>query len=145
MAEALLFKLDSKGRGLRCDQDGLFLGNEPLLERATQNSFQPRASAQIRKILSGAYRAESDWSSRVRSVDVVAKALNNGDVARAMMAAVLMRLPEPGGGIHISDVDGVLAKPATIPMNRGTRMAAGQLTAAMMRSLFLCRLRLPSL
>jgi hypothetical protein len=110
MAEALLFKLDSKGRGLRCDQDGLFLGNEPLLERATQNSFQPRASAQIRKILSGAYRAESDWSSRVRSVDVVAKALNNGDVARAMMAAVLMRLPEPGGGIHISDVDGVLAK-----------------------------------
>jgi hypothetical protein len=110
MAEAFLFKLDTKGRGLRCDQDGLFVGNEPLLERDAQNRFQLRASEQIRKILSGAHRAESDWSSRVRSVGVVAKALNNGDVARAMMAAVLMRLPEPGGGVRISDVDGVLAK-----------------------------------
>lgn len=43
-------------------------------------------------------------------MDVVAKALNGGDKARAMMAAVLMRLPEPDSGIHIADIDSVLAK-----------------------------------
>lgn len=43
-------------------------------------------------------------------MELVAKALNKGEMARAMMTAVLMRLPSPGDPVRISDVDGVLAK-----------------------------------
>jgi hypothetical protein len=107
-----MFKLDqdAKGRGLRCDRDGLFFAGEAFLERDAEDQFRPRPTPTIRKVLSSTYRTDSNWESRIRSVGVVAKALNNGDVARAMMAAVLMRLPEPDSGIHIADIDGVLAK-----------------------------------
>jgi hypothetical protein len=112
MTQPLMFKLDQtvKGRGLRCDRDGLFFAGEALLERDAEDQFRPIPATTIRKVFSNAYRADSNWESRIRSVDVVAKALNNGDVARAMMAAVLMRLPEPDSGIHIADIDGFLAK-----------------------------------
>jgi hypothetical protein len=110
--QSLMFKLcqNSESRGLRCDRDGLFLAGEPLLERDSQDQFQPRPSTEIRKILSNTYRAETDWASRIRSVGVVAKALNKGDVARAMMAAVLMKMPDPDDAIRIADVDAALAK-----------------------------------
>jgi hypothetical protein len=110
--QPLLFKLcqNPQGRGLRCDQDGLFLDGEPLLARDTQDRFQPRPPSEIRKIFSDTYRVDADWASRIRSVDVVAKALNKSDVARAMMAAVLMKMPDPDDAIRIADVDDVLAK-----------------------------------
>jgi len=112
MTQPLMFKLDqnAKGRGLRCDRDGLFFAGIALLERDAEDQFRPIPATTIRKTLSSAYRTDGNWESRIRSVDVVAKALNNGDVARAMMAAVLMRLPEPDSGIRIADVDGILAK-----------------------------------
>jgi hypothetical protein len=112
MTQPLMFKLDqnAKGRGLRCDRDGLFFAGKALLERDAEDQFRPIPALKIRKVLSNAYRADGNWESRIRSVDVVAKALNNGDVARAMMAAVLMRLPEPDGAIHITNIDSLLAK-----------------------------------
>jgi hypothetical protein len=61
----LMFKLDqgANGRGLRCDQEGLFLAGEPLLERDSDNRFCPRPTTEIRKILGGTYRAEPDWTN----------------------------------------------------------------------------------
>ena len=53
--------------------------------------------------------SEGSWRYLSRR-NGLAEALNNGDMARAMMAAVLMRLPEPEGPIRIVDVDGVLSK-----------------------------------
>jgi len=112
VTQPLIFKLDANrnGHGLRCDAGGLFLAGESLLERDVDDQFRPRPAATIKTIFRGAYGADGDWTSRVRSVEVVAKALNMGDMARAMMAAVLMRLPEPGGMIRIADVDTTLAK-----------------------------------
>ena len=43
-------------------------------------------------------------------MQLVANALNKGDTARAMITAVLMRLPDPGGATRIADMDGVLTK-----------------------------------
>lgn len=113
-----LFKLDQnvKGRGLCCGSEGLFLAGRALLERDSEGRFQPRPSAKVRKIFSDTYRTETDWDSRVRSVSVIAKALNKGDIARAMIAAVLMRMPDPDGAIRISDVDGILAKAGFDPL-----------------------------
>jgi len=110
--QQLLFKLDQnpKGRGLRCDGDGLFLGSDPLLHRNNEGNFEARPAGELRKVFGNIYGAESDWDSRIRSVKLVANALNKNDMARATMTAVLMRLPDPGGPIRITDVDGVLAK-----------------------------------
>lgn len=112
MTQPLMFNLDQNpgGRGLRCDASGLFFAGEALLERDAENQFRPRRPDAIRKVLSATYGVDADWASRIRSVDVVAKALNRGDMARAMVAAVLMRLPEPNDAIRFADAGGGLAK-----------------------------------
>jgi hypothetical protein len=108
----VLFKLDQnpKGRGLRCDSDGLFLGCEALLQRDARGNFEARPVAELQKILGRVYGDATNWASRIRSVELVAKALNKGEMARAMMTAVLMRLPAPRDPVRITDVDDVLAK-----------------------------------
>ena len=108
----LLFKLDQnpKGLGLRCDSGGLFLGGDALLERDRHGNFEARPASDLQKVLGRVYGDETNWENRIRSVKLVANALNKGDMARAMMTAVLMRLPDRDGAIRIADVDGVLAK-----------------------------------
>jgi hypothetical protein len=112
MHEPLLFKLDQNpgGVGLRCDPDGLFLGSAALLRRDRRGTFEARPAGELHEVLRRAYATDTNWESRVRSVTLVADALNKGEVPRAMIVAVLMRLPEPGSSIRIADVDGVLAK-----------------------------------
>jgi len=112
VTQNVMFKLDQNpdGRGLRCDPGGLFFAGEPLLERDERDQFRPRQPTSIQKVFNGAYGADAQWPSRIRSIDVVAKALNKGDVARAMMAAVLMRLPKPNDAIRIRDPEDVLGK-----------------------------------
>jgi hypothetical protein len=112
MLQEQVFRLDQNpnGRGLRCDSDGLFLGCDALLERDEQGNFDPRPDGELRKILGGALGDESNWESRLRSVKLVSNALNKGDLARAMMTAVLMRLPEPGYRVRIAEIDGLFSK-----------------------------------
>ncbi len=112
MPRSLIFKLDQspKGRGLRCDSDGLFWGGDALLLQDDKGNFQVRPVAELQKVLGRAYGDETNWDSRIRSVNLVAKALGQGDMARATMTAVLMRLPDPCSPVRIADVDGVLAK-----------------------------------
>ncbi len=111
MQPQLMFRLDQnpEGRGLRCDGDGLFLGRDTLLQQDEHGNFEARPIAELQKVLGRVYGDETNWDSRVRSVRLVARALNKGDMARAMMTAVLMRLPDPGGAVRIADVD-LLAK-----------------------------------
>jgi len=108
----LLFKLNQgpRSRGLRCDTSGLFLDGHPLLRRDANDNFEAREESDLRKAFNDIYGDQIESASRIRSVKLVASALNKGDVARAMMTAVLMRLPDPDGPIRISDVDGTLAK-----------------------------------
>jgi len=112
MQQLLMFKLDqdSKGRGLRCDSAGLFLGGEALLGRNAAGNFEARPGLELRKTFDRIYGDDADWESRIRSVRLVASALNKGEMARAMMTAVLMRLPDPASPIRIADADGVLEK-----------------------------------
>jgi hypothetical protein len=112
MGQQLLFKLDQNpnGRGLRCDGEGLFLGRDALLQRDRDGNFEARPVGELRKVLHRAYGDDANWESHARGVKLVAAALNKGDLARATMTAVLMRLPEPGSPISVADVDGMLAK-----------------------------------
>jgi hypothetical protein len=110
MQRPLMFKLDRApdNRGLRCDVSGLFLGHNALLQKDEVGNFQARSDDDLRMAFGSLYGGQADWDSRVRSVNLVAKALNAGDMARAMMAAVLMRLPDPN--LPVADTNGVLAK-----------------------------------
>src|SRR5580698_4353821 len=80
MRQQLMFKLDQnpKGRVLRCDDGGLFLGREALFQRDRQGNFEARPVAELRTILGRVYGEETNWESRIRSVKLVASALNKG-------------------------------------------------------------------
>lgn len=110
--QQLMFKLDQKpnGRGLRCDGDGLFLGRDALLQKDGEGIFEARSEAELQKTLSRVYGGDAGWESQIRSVKLVASALNKGDMAKAMMTAVLMRLPDPGTPVRIAGTNGALAK-----------------------------------
>ncbi len=92
MQPFLLFKLDQNrdGRGLRCDRDGLFLGREPLLRKGKDGVFEARPPEKLLGIFNRTYGGDVDWESRIRSVRLIATALNEGGMARATMTAVLM-------------------------------------------------------
>ena len=111
MPNISMFKLDARadGKGLCCDRAGLFFAGEPLLERDQEGVFRPRSPAVLRKILARSSCADADTESHLRTLNVVATALNKGEVAKAMIAAVLMRLPEPQS-VPPTDLDDGLAK-----------------------------------
>lgn len=79
--------------GLSCRADGLTLAGVPLL-RATDQGLVPREAAEIGSLLDAAYRGEIDSAERLATLSAVAAALNNGDLQRAMVAALLLQLPE---------------------------------------------------
>ena len=110
--QQLMFKLDQnpKGRGLRCDGAGLFLGRDALLQKNDGGNFEARPDGELQKTLNHVYGDDAKWESQIRSIKLVANALNKGDMARATMTAVLMRLPDPSSPGRITDVNSVLAK-----------------------------------
>lgn len=79
--------------GLSCQASGLALAGVSLL-RQTDKGFVPRPGDEIAALLAAAYRGRIDPMTRLVTLDVVAKALNRGDVQLAMVAAVLLQLPE---------------------------------------------------
>ncbi|QGM46232.1 hypothetical protein [Methylocystis heyeri] len=79
------------GLGLSCTAEGLSLAGAPLLRR-TSAGFAPRPAAEIDALLETAYGEDP---TRLRSsIGLIAEALNQGDLARACIAAVLARVPE---------------------------------------------------
>lgn len=88
MYQPPLFKLDQnpEGKGLRCDPGGLFFRGNALLQRNEEGNFEARSDVALRK----SFGSDANLESRIRSVELVANALNNGEMARAMMTAVLM-------------------------------------------------------
>jgi hypothetical protein len=97
--------------GLGCDERGLALGGVPLLLR-TSAGFAPRPRAEIEHLLTRAYGVE-DYVARVLSgIGVIARALNAGETARAMIAAVQLRLPplDWNGAVRIAQAENELLK-----------------------------------
>ncbi len=111
---ARLFRLadDVQGPGLCCDATGLRLAGVALLHKG-EDGFTARSSDEIDALLVCAY---GDGPDRPRlsdsGLETVARALNQGDLAKAMTAAVFLRLPEPdpNGAARIACADELLAK-----------------------------------
>ncbi len=83
----------SPSRGADCTADGMTLAGIPLLQR-TLAGFAPRPADEIGKLLTGAYGVEFSPTKIQPRLTTIAKALNQGEVARAMVATAQMALPE---------------------------------------------------
>jgi hypothetical protein len=81
------------GSGLCCAEDGLFLANTPLLEQQT-NGFAARPQADLETILSRGFGVEVSLDHIMAGLGTVASALNAGDLCRARVAAVHLRIPD---------------------------------------------------
>jgi hypothetical protein len=107
-----IFRLshETANLGLACTTEGLSLAGTPLLRR-TPDGWTARSASEIGRLLKAAYGStfDADLSS---GLEVVARALNSGDVGRAMVASVLLKLPnlswESAG--RLIQVDEALAK-----------------------------------
>lgn len=93
-----LSKGDKDGLGLACSEDGLFLGQTALLERA-EGGFAPRRQHELERLLACAYGAPVSVEDKMPGLASVAKALNKGDLCLARIAAVHLRLPDLPGPV----------------------------------------------
>lgn len=85
------------GRGVSCDANGVFIGSIPLLRRAKihgRDRWEPRDNSDLSKQLSNRLGLPIDMSAKAGGIKAIANALNEGDVARAQIAAVLMGIPD---------------------------------------------------
>jgi hypothetical protein len=118
------------GLGLSCDAAGLALAGVPLLRKGL-DGFTPRAPGEIEALLLSAY-GDGGWTTTLSAsgLATVAEALNRGDLAKAMMAAVFLKLPEldPEGALRMARTDEVLAKYAGQPRQTTGRFAEGKLS-----------------
>jgi len=81
------------GLGLSCTSAGASFAGVPLL-RKVESGFAPRPLAEIETLIQAACGENIDAVVLSRGLGAIAHALNRGDVAFAMTAAVLTQLPE---------------------------------------------------
>jgi hypothetical protein len=87
-----------KGRGLSCDTEGAFVGAIPILDRLRKNGrdeWRPRNCEELSDEIGEHYGLPIDMSSKTGGLTAIANALNEGDVARAQIATVLLGIPDP--------------------------------------------------
>jgi hypothetical protein len=99
------------GIGVSCTLEGVALAGVPLL-RKTVAGFAARPSAEIGVLIELAFGRDTDPAGVSRGLDVIAEALNRGDLGRAQVAAVRLALPELNldGAIRIARADETLTK-----------------------------------
>jgi hypothetical protein len=81
---------------MRCR--GAFVGAIPILNRLRKNGkdeWRPRDCEQLSEQIGEHYGLPIDMSSKTGGVRAIAGALNEGDVARAQIATVLLGIPDP--------------------------------------------------
>ena len=93
------FRLSPRGTGgVFCDEGGAFVGSIPLLARTHRNAkdeWRPRGYDNLSQEMSARYGVPVDMSSKEGGLAAIARALNEGNVARAQIATVLLGVPDP--------------------------------------------------
>lgn len=86
------------GRGVSCDTSGAYVGSVPLLKRSNMHGkdrWEPRNCEQLSKQLGSEFGLPIDLSMKAGGLKAICNALNEGDVARAQIATVLLGIPDP--------------------------------------------------
>jgi hypothetical protein len=117
-----IFRLsERRGQGVSCSKEGLFVGDTPLLEEVQGGGrvvWRVRPQSQLDPELSKSYGVALDFGAKMSGVAGVARALADGDLALAQIAALLLQLPDPP-----------LSKKGEAPLERLTELA-GQLQSS---------------
>jgi len=87
------------GAGISCDENGLFVGETPMLERTLDASgagqWGPRPLPDLNRDLSNGYELPVELDAKLAGLAAVARALGRGDLAHAQILALHLRLPDP--------------------------------------------------
>jgi hypothetical protein len=99
---------ESDGLGLSCTPASVSLAGVPLL-RSTQAGFVPRPAFEVAALLRAGYGKDTRLLARLGAI---AQALNRGDFATAMIAAVHTRTPDltPEAARRVVNAEAELAK-----------------------------------
>ena len=94
------FRLSPPGSGLgiSCDANGVFVGSVALLRRSDargKERWEPRDSRPLSSQVASELGLPIDFSSKADGLKAIANALNEGNVARAQIATVLLAIPDP--------------------------------------------------
>ncbi len=82
--------------GVYCGADGVFVGSIPLLQGSgAAGAWSVRPIAELNDELSTHYRLPIDIAAKANALQLIAHALNRGDLAMAAIATVQMRFPDP--------------------------------------------------
>ncbi|MGP7985425.1 hypothetical protein [Rhodoblastus sp.] len=79
-------------RGVSCDENGPKIGPVRLLNK-TVSGFAPRPIEELNKVFGFVTECPVDCSALVERLKGVAKAMNEGELARAVFATLFMQLP----------------------------------------------------
>jgi hypothetical protein len=93
------FHLSPRGKGgISCGPDGAFIGAIPILSRlrrSGKDEWRPRDCGSLCEQVSAQYGLPIDMSRKTGGLKAIARALNEGDIARAQIATVLLGVPDP--------------------------------------------------
>ena len=84
--------------GVSCGPGGLFVGGAPMLRRAHSNdgdAWTPRPVSERDDALAEVYGLPIGSAAKQDRLAAVARALDRGDLALALIGAVLLRFPDP--------------------------------------------------
>lgn len=85
------------GSGTSCNADGAFIGAVPLLDRLRkdgEDAWHPCDCEELSEQISAHYGLPVDMASKRGGLKAIANALNDGDIARAQIATVLLGIPD---------------------------------------------------
>jgi hypothetical protein len=95
-----IFRLsERRGDGVFCRNEGLFVGDTPLLEETAGGgarvAWRVRPQSQLEMELSKSYGVSVEFGAKMSGATAIARALTNGDLALAQIATLLLQLPDP--------------------------------------------------
>jgi hypothetical protein len=86
------------GSAVACSKEGLFVGDVPLLIKSGEcgepPDWLPRPLYELNNELTERFGVSTEFASKMTGLLAVAKALNQGDIARAQVTTLHMRIPE---------------------------------------------------
>jgi hypothetical protein len=93
LSSVRFFRLSSGG--IECDEGGLRVGDVALLARDEKGAWAARDVRELGRDLSRVYGFPVDVSAKMAGFAGVANALQGRNIAKAQIAALLLRLPDP--------------------------------------------------
>jgi hypothetical protein len=105
------FRLSARDdrEGVSCDADGLFVGDVPLLVVSPSSDggavWSVRPEAELNAELSSHYDLAVDVAAKIGGMSTVARALNQGNLVLAKIAAVQLQFPDRPEPSEISSLD----------------------------------------